>query len=582
MKTLFYTKTLIALAVAVAAAAANVSQAQEQPIPPPSADSALPANIQPGTPLGDVVKMFQAGVDGSTIQSYIANTQSPFNLDADKIIYLKDIGVPSEVVNAMMDRDKVLYASTVAPPPAPAPVPVTTPDVADTAPPPTEVTVNYFYSSLSPYGSWVDVDGYGRCWRPTVAVYNAGWRPYCDSGHWVYTDCGWYWDSDYSWGVAFHYGRWFQDVRLGWVWYPDTVWAPSWVTWRSGGDYCGWAPLPPFAVFTPGVGFFYRGASVAVGFDFGLDANCFVFCGADHFCDRRPRSFCFDRPRVQQIFQQTTIINNYSVVNNDRHTVINHGIDPGRISRVTHHEIQPIQVSALPNAGRQGWRGENNRSFTHGSANNNAGGNVGRGNGQLVHGAAADSHNNWNNTGGAIKNPNQGSRGIVQDSKPMPAIHAASPSDLVRNNNGANNNNVNAYSQQHTKPLVTGGERAQGSQYNYNWRNSSAENSKPQFNSQPQINLRKEPPVQSQQVQVHSYTPPVVGTQQHGSSQLEQHSYNVQNQPHFEPRPEPAPRNSSYNPPPSPPPSQGQPHNSNTGGNNGNGSGGGSNQNKNR
>ena len=31
----------------------------------------------------------------------------------------------------------------------------------------------------------------------------------------------------------------------GWCWAPDTVWGPSWVTWRYSGDYCGWAPLPP-------------------------------------------------------------------------------------------------------------------------------------------------------------------------------------------------------------------------------------------------------------------------------------------------------------------------------------------------
>jgi hypothetical protein len=32
---------------------------------------------------------------------------------------------------------------------------------------------------------------------------------------------------------------------FGWVWIPDTVWAPAWVAWSIGGGYCGWAPLGP-------------------------------------------------------------------------------------------------------------------------------------------------------------------------------------------------------------------------------------------------------------------------------------------------------------------------------------------------
>ena len=39
-------------------------------------------------------------------------------------------------------------------------------------------------------------------------------------------------------------GYWAWDGR-GWVWVPGTVWAPAWVSWRYGGGYVGWAPLPP-------------------------------------------------------------------------------------------------------------------------------------------------------------------------------------------------------------------------------------------------------------------------------------------------------------------------------------------------
>jgi len=50
-----------------------------------------------------------------------------------------------------------------------------------------------FYAPLEEVGTWVDVDSYGRCWRPTRV--SANWSPYID-GHWVWTDYGWYWVSD--------------------------------------------------------------------------------------------------------------------------------------------------------------------------------------------------------------------------------------------------------------------------------------------------------------------------------------------------------------------------------------------------
>jgi hypothetical protein len=128
--------------------------------------------------------------------------------------------------------------------PAPAPVYVQQP-----APPPPAPAVvviqreDDFYQPLSPYGEWVVVAGYGRCWRP--ARVEVGWRPY-SNGHWELTDAGWYWVSDEPWGWAtYHYGRWEMAANFGWIWVPQTQWAPAWVSWREGGGYVGWAPLPP-------------------------------------------------------------------------------------------------------------------------------------------------------------------------------------------------------------------------------------------------------------------------------------------------------------------------------------------------
>ncbi len=384
MKLLFSRKTMLAVALAAAAAVGCVSQANEQPLPPSAGEAALPPGIVPGSQLAQVFKLVQAGLDAGVIKTFVANSAGAFELDADKIITLNDAGVPSEIINAMMERDKNFYAAAATPPPAP---PASPAPAVETAPPVTQVTVTYFNDTLSPYGSWLEVDGYGRCWRPTVVNYDSTWRPYCDRGHWVYTDCGWYWDSEYAWGSTFHYGRWFRHSNFGWCWYPDTEWGPSWVTFRSSSDYCGWAPLPPLAVFRPGFGFFYRGASVAIGFDFGLDAGCFTFVSPDRFCDRRPRYYSAGPQRVTQIFNQTTVINNYG---NNNTTIVNNGISVQQISTQSHRPIQPVTVAALPNATRHGWRGEGSDRPAHGdnhgnnvgNDNNNAARNLANGGGQ--------------------------------------------------------------------------------------------------------------------------------------------------------------------------------------------------------
>ena len=45
-------------------------------------------------------------------------------------------------------------------------------EMADYAEPAGEAngSADYFYDTLAPYGTWVDVAGYGPCWQPTVVV----------------------------------------------------------------------------------------------------------------------------------------------------------------------------------------------------------------------------------------------------------------------------------------------------------------------------------------------------------------------------------------------------------------------------
>lgn len=107
----------------------------------------------------------------------------------------------------------------------------------------TVITDDYFQAPLSRHGEWTEVSGVGRAWRP--AKVQTGWRPYAN-GQWIWTDAGWFWKSDEPWAWAtYHYGRWSLTANDGWVWIPGKVWAPSWVTWREGGGYVGWAPMGP-------------------------------------------------------------------------------------------------------------------------------------------------------------------------------------------------------------------------------------------------------------------------------------------------------------------------------------------------
>ena len=324
-------------------------------VQPTAVATALPAGIQTGSPLAQVVKLAQAGVDEGIIQAYVTNSASTFNLDSDKIIYLKDAGVPNELVTGMMQRDRVLEAqiAATAPPPPPAtdvPAPAVTaaaqPPPVDAAPdpavPPAEITsASDFYAMLAPYGSWVIVEGHGLCWLPGVTIYHHEWQPYGDHGHWVYTDYGWYWTSDYSWGWApFHYGRWFRNPRLGWCWQPDTAWGPSWVTWRYADDYCGWAPLPPGAYYGD-TGWVYAGADVGDDCDFGLNADDFIFVATASFCDPQPFRHRLDHDVTGQVFRRSTVVNSY---HHDTSGYVNQGLSPASITLATHTPIHTFPL----------------------------------------------------------------------------------------------------------------------------------------------------------------------------------------------------------------------------------------------
>lgn len=96
--------TIIAGSMLVWSASANASAQQ----------AVAPATTWQNPPgLNEVVKMYDAKVDPEVIKAYLRNSQSICNLGATDIIALKDHGVPSEVIAAMLQRDGELRAQAM-------------------------------------------------------------------------------------------------------------------------------------------------------------------------------------------------------------------------------------------------------------------------------------------------------------------------------------------------------------------------------------------------------------------------------------------------------------------------------------
>jgi hypothetical protein len=347
---------------------------------------AQPANLSPG--LQEIVKLTQAHMSDDVIVAYIKNSGAAFTLSADDILYLNSQGVSQPVLSELLKSKPSAPTPLPTAGPTPSPTPVTTqapaagaapattaattpappaqppmvpppivgadgtvaqpstppPPVAGSpsAPPPdSEVNLAYFQGQLGTAGVWIDVPGYGQCWQPAVAAQNVAWRPYFDSGHWVYTDDGWTWQSDYAWGeIAFHYGRWFHDWHYGWVWLPGYNWGPAWVSWRhaEGEGFCGWAPLPPEARFEVGVGLTF-GGRVGVDLDFGLQPTAFVFVPFDHFWAPDYHVWVAPPSRVDVLFHVSVVANGYTFVGG---RFIVEGLGRDRIAVLTHHPV-PVE-----------------------------------------------------------------------------------------------------------------------------------------------------------------------------------------------------------------------------------------------
>lgn len=204
-----------------------------------------------------------------------------------------------------------------------------------------DISVDFFYNNLSG-GSWVEVGNYGYCWQPDIAVNDPSWRPYAD-GYWAYTDEGWTWVSyeDFGW-ATYHYGRWVRLADYGWVWRPGYEWGPAWVSWRFGGGYAGWAPLPPETEVV------YESRPLTGHLDIEFD----IGPGYYNFVDVRYIGEPVLRSRIVDVNQNVTYINqtvNVTNITYKNKTVYNYGPDLTVVNQYSSRPIQKLKLERQAN-----------------------------------------------------------------------------------------------------------------------------------------------------------------------------------------------------------------------------------------
>jgi hypothetical protein len=208
----------------------------------------------------------------------------------------------------------------------------------------TDISIDFFYDNLGDGGNWIEVSDYGYCWQPSVAVSNSSWRPYSD-GYWAYTDVGWTWVSyeDFGW-ATYHYGRWIRLRGRGWVWVPGRDWGPAWVSWRTGGDYVGWAPLPPRRAGDIYVDFSPITARVDIDFDIG--PAYYNFIDVRYIGEPVLRERIFAADQNVTCVSQTVNVTNITYTNS---TVYNYGPDYNTLSRYSTRPIQRLSLQRETN-----------------------------------------------------------------------------------------------------------------------------------------------------------------------------------------------------------------------------------------
>jgi hypothetical protein len=201
---------------------------------------------------------------------------------------------------------------------------------ADIDQPSADVSPATFENELAAHGRWIDTPEYGRVWVPDV---DEDFQPYATNGHWVVTNYGNTWVSDYSWGwAAFHYGRWYRDSSFGWAWVPGRVWGPAWVSWRSGDGYYGWAPLSP-----------------SVSININIPIYAWTYVPQRYISNRDINNYYIRGSQTVNIHRSTTIVRNNYRINNRTYI---YGPRRQEIETVTNRRVDVYRVDRQNQPGR--------------------------------------------------------------------------------------------------------------------------------------------------------------------------------------------------------------------------------------
>jgi hypothetical protein len=186
----------------------TVAASQDMPV----AQSALAPAFSAG--VGDILRMVEAKVDLEVIKAYINNSRTAYNPSADEIIALKDRGVSSEVLTAMLQHGAQVRAQAAqaaqgaATPAVPQTVLAAGNPYAPTYTYPYPVT-SYAYPTYSYdypvyyYGGY----NYGSYWPWYWPSLYFGWYPYGGYCGYPYHYCGYRYPYCYGGrGYGYYHG----------------------------------------------------------------------------------------------------------------------------------------------------------------------------------------------------------------------------------------------------------------------------------------------------------------------------------------------------------------------------------------
>ena len=183
-----------------------------------------------GSLIADVEKMIQGGADAEVVKAFIQNWRGPFQINADQILHLHELGAPTVLLTTLIRRSSELHSQAKASPPPASTTPslVTTnydaaPSIATTPP-----LVVYPYPSAPLYtysdwysSPWVPSSSYRYWGSPYSFSFGYGWPGYRQS-YWGYRP----W-SGHSYYPGRYYGghSGFRGSGPGWGGRPGGGWS---------------------------------------------------------------------------------------------------------------------------------------------------------------------------------------------------------------------------------------------------------------------------------------------------------------------------------------------------------------------